>query len=189
MILNILNTISVSTLEWVLAEMSLRPAHVARLRQEIADITGSVAHECPANITYDMVKQANLLDSFIREVMRTKGDTLSLVRKTTADVPLGGYVIPKGMCRLAFDHTSLQNSSGLSVDHLVLPLATLCHMNSQWQGFDAEKMDPERWADSNERAVKTGHRYLAFGLGHYACPGRFLAVCGEHQILKSSIYH
>ena len=48
-------------------------------------------------VSYNALQEASLLDSFIREVLRTKGDTLSVCRKATEDVLLAGKVIPKGM--------------------------------------------------------------------------------------------
>ena len=48
-------------------------------------------------ITYGALQDATLLDSFIREVLRTKGDTLSVCRKTTEDVLIAGKIIPKGV--------------------------------------------------------------------------------------------
>ena len=47
-------------------------------------------------ISYGALQDATLLDSFIREVLRTKGDTLSVCRKPTEDVLVGGKTIPKG---------------------------------------------------------------------------------------------
>ena len=46
--------------------------------------------------SYGALQDATLLDSFIREVLRTKGDTLSVCRKTTEDVLVAGKTIPKG---------------------------------------------------------------------------------------------
>ena len=42
------------------------------------------------------MQEASIVDSFIREVLRMKGDSVNLVRATIRDVELGGYVIPKG---------------------------------------------------------------------------------------------
>jgi cytochrome P450 len=81
----------------VLFELAKRPEHLPALKEELDNL-----FECdrssgvPVSITYEDLRSARYLDSFIREVMRTKGDTLSTVRITTTDVPLGGYVIPKG---------------------------------------------------------------------------------------------
>jgi cytochrome P450 len=43
------------------------------------------------------VQNAVKTDSFIREVLRMKGDTASLVRTSIREVSLAGYVIPKGV--------------------------------------------------------------------------------------------
>lgn len=40
--------------------------------------------------------QATVVDSFVREVLRMKGDSVNLVRESIRDVELGGYLIPKG---------------------------------------------------------------------------------------------
>jgi cytochrome P450 len=86
---------------WVLCKLSLRPDLVDAVQNEIHDVTGSVfGKPLPSGITYEMTKNMTFLDSLIREVLRTKGDTLSLARKTTADVPLGEYIIPKGALRM-----------------------------------------------------------------------------------------
>ncbi len=49
-------------------------------------------------LTARSLREARLMDSFIREVMRLKGDTISTMRYTTTDVPLGDVIIPKGAC-------------------------------------------------------------------------------------------
>jgi hypothetical protein len=36
-----------------------------------------------------------------------------------------------------------------------------------------------RWVSSGKSAGTVGPGYLAFGLGRWSCPGRFLAVMGE----------
>ena len=54
----------------------------------------NVAADGTLNLTG--LRSAVRLDSFIREVMRTKNDTLSTVRETTEDTELGGLTLPKG---------------------------------------------------------------------------------------------
>ena len=73
---------------WIAFELAKRPEDVRRIREEI-DREG-------VSMRYSSLRRFEFLDSFIREVMRTKGDTLSTVRMTTTDVPLGAYVIPSG---------------------------------------------------------------------------------------------
>lgn len=47
-------------------------------------------------LSYESLRKAQYLDSFIREVLRLKGDTLVTCRQTVQDTPMGDYVIPKG---------------------------------------------------------------------------------------------
>ena len=73
----------------------MRPEYLDQLREELLrireeDDTGAM------RLTAASLREAHLLDSFIREVMRLKGDTISTMRYTTCDAPLGEYVIPEG---------------------------------------------------------------------------------------------
>ena len=77
---------------WVLCEIALRPEYQDQIRDEIKILL----KDGPENLTYETLNQAVLTDSFIREVMRTKGDTFSTVRMAVNDVQLGEYTIPKG---------------------------------------------------------------------------------------------
>jgi cytochrome P450 len=73
------------------------------LREEIHSHVDPVTNELdPSNIG-EAIQKATWLDSFIREVMRTKGDTLNVCRLTAADTNLGGYTIPKGQVKNAFN--------------------------------------------------------------------------------------
>jgi len=79
---------------WVLCEIALRPEYQDGIYDEIKVLL----KDGPEKLTHENLKQAALTDSFIREVMRTKGDTFSTVRMTVNDVKLGEYTIPKGGC-------------------------------------------------------------------------------------------
>lgn len=81
--------------QWVLYQLAMRPEYLAPLREELSrvmeeDETGAL------RLTAASLREARLLDSFIREVMRLKGDTIATMRYTTCDVPLGDVIIPKG---------------------------------------------------------------------------------------------
>lgn len=41
-----------------------------------------------------------------------------------------------------------------------------------------DEFDAKRWIEIRKSASTTGPGYLAFGIGRWACPGRFLAVMG-----------
>lgn len=78
---------------WVVFELAKRPENIAALRSENILETDDDGKQ---RLTYASLRNAERLDSFIREVMRTKGETLSTVRQTTKNVQLGGYIIPEG---------------------------------------------------------------------------------------------
>ncbi|KAF7115859.1 hypothetical protein CNMCM5793_003602 [Aspergillus hiratsukae] len=128
-----------STMVWVMCELALRPDYQEDIRSEIMQLIGNGTEP----LDNDLLNKAVLTDSFIREVMRTKGDTFSTVRMTTKDVPLGGYILPKG--------------------YTVHPIASLAHRAPAQVGENPEEFD-------------------AFGMGRWACPGRFLAVAGMNPL-------
>ena len=77
-------------------ELAARPSYIPAIREEllaVAELQADGSHY----LSYDSLRNARLLDSFIREVMRLKGDTISTMRYTTCDVPLGNVIIPKGV--------------------------------------------------------------------------------------------
>ncbi|KAG7444134.1 cytochrome P450 [Guyanagaster necrorhizus] len=141
---------------WVVFELAVRPESIPILRAELQDVLEVDEHSGKLVLTNASLKNAERLDSFIREVMRTKGDTLSTIRLTLRDVTLGGYTIPKGQ--------------------LVCPLATLSHRNPAYHGEDAEEFVSDRWVGQSKPAVMVSPTYWPFGLGRFACPGRALAV-------------
>jgi len=82
---------------WVTFNLALRPDSQDYLHDEISSIFTSrdpsySKHIIDAKTMQDAVKT----DSFIREVLRMKGDLVNLVRAPVRDIELGGYIIPKG---------------------------------------------------------------------------------------------
>jgi len=80
---------------WIMYELSAHKEHVPTIREELFTLTDCNGDDVP-NLSYEVLRRTTFLDSFIREVLRLKGDTLSLIRGTTRDVPLAAYTIPKG---------------------------------------------------------------------------------------------
>ncbi|TFY77141.1 hypothetical protein EWM64_g6872 [Hericium alpestre] len=105
---------------WVTFELADRPEYIPVLREEMYNLCGK--YSVPK---YAALRKAERLDSFIREVMRTKGDVLSVVREATQDTELSGYVVERGQ--------------------LIFALGTHAHLNTSMQGFDAEQFDGMRW--------------------------------------------
>lgn len=80
---------------WIVYELASRPSYIPAIREELARIAEPTA-DGSHQLTYESLRQATHLDSFIREVLRLKGDTLVICRQTVQDTPMAGYVIPKG---------------------------------------------------------------------------------------------
>lgn len=75
----------------------MRPEYLAPLREELSQVLEE-DDSGKLRLTAQSLREARLMDSFIREVMRLKGDTISTMRYSTCDVPLGNVIIPKGAC-------------------------------------------------------------------------------------------
>lgn len=58
----------------------------------------------------------------------------------------------------------------------------MAHNAPEQAGEDPEIFDGRRWIDRKKSAAMTGTGHLAFGLGRWACPGRFFAVAGKNPI-------
>ncbi|KAL4257834.1 Cytochrome P450 superfamily protein [Pleurotus pulmonarius] len=151
---------------WVLCELAKRPEFVHEFRTDTFTETGADGVQ---RLTYASLQNAERLDSFIREVMRTKGDTLSTVRQTVSDTALAGYVIPKGS--------------------FVIPLATLANEDESHYGENAKEFVGDRWVGTGKPATMVSPNYFPFGLGRWACPGRGLAVAEIKLFILSIIAH
>ncbi|EKM52473.1 uncharacterized protein PHACADRAFT_211727 [Phanerochaete carnosa HHB-10118-sp] len=146
---------------WVMYELAARPSYIPAIQDELMAIVEPQA-DGTHHLSYESLRNARYLDSFIREVMRLKGDTLGVCRQTVQDTPMGDYVIPKG--------------------HLVIPMASLSHRSTEYHGEDAELFDGFRWVEENQPAVMVSPAYFPFGLNRWACPGRVLAVAEMKMI-------
>ncbi|KAL5531125.1 hypothetical protein ACEPAG_4001 [Sanghuangporus baumii] len=152
---------------WVIYELALHPEYIPALKEELVEAMGEGWPTEYEDISYEALQNAARLDSFIREVLRMKGDTLAVCRLTTGNVLIGGYTIPKGF--------------------LVYPLASLSHFNKQYHGTDAETFNGRRWEGTGKQAVMINQTYFPFGLGRWACPGRTLAVAEIKMIIWAII--
>lgn len=82
---------------WVMYELAVRREYIPAIREELLIISDSIDSSGVHRLSYEALRRATVLDSFIREVLRLKGDTIGVMRGTTNDVKLGGYTIPKGL--------------------------------------------------------------------------------------------
>ncbi|PYI11404.1 cytochrome P450, partial [Aspergillus sclerotiicarbonarius CBS 121057] len=140
---------------WILITLAQRQdEYLPAIREEWEAIA-------PANepLSVKKLTQLTLLDSFMREVLRTKGDTWGPVRQTTRPVRVGPYILPK--------------------DAVCLVLISRAHQHPDYYGFEGRVFDGFQWAQKGRPAVQGSPEFLTFGLGRWACPGRQLAI---HEI-------
>ncbi|KAG6333297.1 hypothetical protein ID866_5793 [Astraeus odoratus] len=100
---------------WVMYELSLRKEYIPVIREELSIIADSIDKTGVHRLSYEALRRATFLDAFTREVLRLKGDTLSLFRVTTGDVSLGGYTIPEGVAAVPL--LARQNLTSSSVNY------------------------------------------------------------------------
>ncbi|KAG0645839.1 Cytochrome P450 monooygenase 3 [Hyphodiscus hymeniophilus] len=115
--------------------------------------------------TVESLKRLKKLDSFIREVMRSKGDTFTSLRYTTKDVQIGKYLVPK--------------------NSLVSPYVKRVHEHPD--NYGGADFDGFQWARKDVPAVQGRHDFIAFGLGRWACPGRHLAI-SEVKLIMINLF-
>ncbi|EAQ93090.1 hypothetical protein CHGG_01325 [Chaetomium globosum CBS 148.51] len=142
--------IRIVSMIWVTFFLAQHPDSQESIRKEATSII-----ETGGAFKLEGLQNAVLTDSFIREALRTKGDSVNAVRQCVQDVELDGFTIPKGS--------------------LVFPFTYQCYRNSNLME-NANEFIGDRWVSTGKSATTTGLEYPAFGLGRWACPGRFLAI-------------
>ncbi|RAQ40837.1 hypothetical protein AFGD_007136 [Aspergillus flavus] len=148
---------TVSITMWTMFQLALHPENQDITRREIHDLTRRDFVPIPmSELNMRTLRKASCTDSFIREVLRMKGDAVNLVRMARKDLQLGDYIVPKGS--------------------LVLPLVSLFHWSPRYNEGDPKKLDGMRWVEKQKAASTTDPGHLSFGLSIWTCPGRFMAV-------------
>ncbi|CEH14552.1 Cytochrome P450 CYP4/CYP19/CYP26 subfamilies [Ceraceosorus bombacis] len=148
---------------WCVMTLAKRRDYQDELREEIAEII-EIDAEGNKCITLEGLRQAQKLDSFIREVLRTNGALFAPVRCTTAPVRIGPYVIPKGVN--------------------VMPYVKRANESVEAYGEKGTTFDGRQWV-GNRPAVQSDPAFITFGLGRWACPGRHLAVAELKMIVAT----
>ena len=81
---------------WVLYGLISRPEYLQELTDEMNKLANIDNNSDYISVSYECLQNAERMDSFIREVLRTKGDMIGVCRVAACDAPLAGYTIPKG---------------------------------------------------------------------------------------------
>ncbi|PIG81994.1 cytochrome P450 [Aspergillus arachidicola] len=77
-------------------QLALHPEYQDIIRREIHDLIRRDSSPVPiSELDMRTLRKASCTNSFIREVLRMKGDAVNLVRMARRDVKLGGFTIPK----------------------------------------------------------------------------------------------
>ncbi|PCH34176.1 cytochrome P450 [Wolfiporia cocos MD-104 SS10] len=150
---------SSNSITHALYHLAANPEYIQPLREEVEAVTKEYGW------TKAAVGKMYKLDSFMRESQRLNGIVgISVMRKVLQDVTLSdGTLIPKGT--------------------LVAAAAAATHVDEEYYDHP-DKFDPFRFSDKrleeSERVrhqyINTSAKFVAFGHGKHACPGRFFAV-------------
>lgn len=78
-----------------IAQVILILAMHPNIQEQVLDELRSVFNTQDEETTYEHIKKLNLLDRVIKETLRLFPPAGSLLRLSTADVPISSYVLPK----------------------------------------------------------------------------------------------
>ncbi|XVE99238.1 hypothetical protein REPUB_Repub03eG0180500 [Reevesia pubescens] len=145
---------------WTLMLLALNPEWQNRVRAEIVEICKGELPDA------DMITKMKTLTMAINETLRLYSPALAILREALQDIKLGGIDVPRGVN--------------------VLILKTILHQDPKIWGPDADKFNPERFANGITGACKLPHVYVPFGTGPHICPGQHFAMA-ELKILLSLI--
>ncbi|KAJ6143604.1 cytochrome P450 [Penicillium samsonianum] len=127
---------TVTIIVWVTCYLTLRPESQEAIRKESQCVTRpneTGYQESPPE--EEKMQEATVADSFIREILRMKGDSVDLVRAAIRDVELGGYLIPKGS--------------------ILLPITYLSYRSPDFTS-QPDEFDAERWVGSGNPLQQRG---------------------------------
>ncbi|KAJ6331119.1 hypothetical protein OIU76_009666 [Salix suchowensis] len=138
-------------LTWTTVLLAMHPQWQVQAREEVSRVCGS--RGIP---TKDDVAKLKTLSMILNESLRLYPPTIATIRRSKADVELGGYKIPRGT-------------------ELLIPILALHHDQSIW-GHDANEFNPRRFSNGVARAAKHHVAFIPFGLGARTCIGQNLAI-------------
>ncbi|CAI0543049.1 unnamed protein product [Linum tenue] len=138
-------------LTWTTVLLAMHPRWQALARDELLRVCGS--RDIPSKD--DLIK-LKTLSMVLNESLRLYPPTIATIRRTRADVELGGYKVPRGT-------------------ELLIPILALHHDQAVW-GNDVNEFNPGRFADGVARAAKHPAAFIPFGLGARSCVGQNLAI-------------
>ena len=177
---------------FILYELAYNPALVQELRTEIKKLDQR---------TPETINDIQLLDSILREMLRCKAISLTLLHKTTQDVNLAPSassstyeqnIIPRDSLVIAAindAHTDPTFMTETSSSHRTTSIDS---NKFTYTPLQLNQFDPYRYfltTDDNNRWESTsiGPELLTFGLSAHACPGRYFAAFQVKYIVAELI--
>ncbi|CAK9133975.1 unnamed protein product [Ilex paraguariensis] len=138
-------------LTWTTVLLAMHPEWQVLAREEVLRVCGS--RDIP---TKDDIVKLKTLSMILNESLRLYPPTVATIRRTKADVELGGCKIPRGT-------------------ELLIPILAVHHDQALW-GNDVNEFNPARFSKGVARAAKHPMAFIPFGLGVRQCIGQNLAT-------------
>ncbi|KAK7286960.1 hypothetical protein RJT34_22337 [Clitoria ternatea] len=148
------------TASWCLMLLAAHQEWQDRARAEVFAVCGKGA------VDASMLRNMKTLTMVIQETLRLYPPAAFVVRRVLSDINLKGILIPEGM-------------------NIQIPIPVVQQDPELW-GHDADKFNPERFANGVVGACKVPHGYIPFGNGARVCVGQHLAMT-ELKIILSLI--
>ncbi|CAG8665287.1 16113_t:CDS:2, partial [Cetraspora pellucida] len=127
------------TLSWALYFLAKNPDTQDRLRKELSDVLTDRDYYP----TVDEIEQLKYLDCVSKETLRVTPPVSGLLRCTSKDEIMNGYLIPKQT-------------------RLWIPIYAIHHDPLIW-GDDADDFNPARWLDPETKSKIASTNFLPFG--------------------------
>ncbi|VAI81175.1 unnamed protein product [Triticum turgidum subsp. durum] len=159
---------SVTTLQWVMAELMRSPAALRRVQAEVRN--AFAGQSC---IKEEALQELRYLHLVIKESLRLHPVLpLLLPRECQEPCHVLGYDVPKGT--------------------IVLVNAWAIGRDSASWGADAEEFRPERFEEAGDAAADfrgTNFELVPFGAGRRMCPGITFGIAVVQLMLASLLFH
>ncbi|XP_030440750.2 cytochrome P450 714C2-like [Syzygium oleosum] len=146
---------------WTLMLLALNPGWQAKVREEVMQLLRGGQYP-----DADMIRKMKTLTMVINESLRLYPPVAVVSREALEDMKLGNIQVPKGVN--------------------VWTLTATLHQDPNIWGPDADRFDPERFANGVTGACKLQYAYMPFGVGPRTCLGQNFAMA-ELKVLLALI--
>ena len=181
---------------FILYELAYNPALVQELRTEIKKLDQR---------TPETINDIQLLDSILREMLRCKAISLTLLHKTTQDVALPSLLSSSSSSSSSYekiiphDNLVIGAINDAHADPTFMTETPSSHKKNSNDGigsaytplplnqFDAHRYIHTTDNENRWKSTSIGPELLTFGLSAHACPGRYFAAFQVKYIVAEMI--